>query len=89
MSVKLDLPRFSIFQPLKTFIEEEPQGVILFSLGSIISLESLSSEKLNALKNTFAKIPQRIIWSINGSLDGFSKNVWTGNWLPQKEILGI
>ena len=60
----------------------------MLSLGTIVSFESKDDKKLNALKNIFSKIPQRIIWSIKGPIDGLPKNVWISDWLPQKEILG-
>lgn len=40
------------------------------------------------MKETFAAIPQRIIWKLDEDISGLSNNVFMSKWVPQKEILG-
>ncbi|KAK7574042.1 hypothetical protein V9T40_011233 [Parthenolecanium corni] len=74
-------------EPLKIFIEGAENGVILFSLGSVTTADSIEPEVLAALIRTFAKIPERVLWKFSGKIDGLSENVLLVDWLPQKEIL--
>lgn len=73
---------------MKKFIEESKHGVIFFSLGSLASKDLLAADVRTALKNAFARIPQRVIWKYDGQIEGLSDNVFLSKWVPQKEILG-
>lgn len=45
-------------------------------------------EILSTLRETFAQIPQRVIWKAEGHIEGLSENVMVSEWLPQRDILG-
>lgn len=62
--------------------------MILFSLGSVTTNDSMKPEIIDAFVKAFAKIPQRVLWKFTGQIDGLSENVWLSEWLPQKEVLG-
>lgn len=79
---------FFLIQDLQKFIDEAPHGVILFSLGSIVSGNALSPAFRQTLRETFAEIPQRVIWKFDEEVPGLSDNVLVSKWLPQKKILG-
>lgn len=70
-------------------MNEAKHGVILFSLGSLVSGMALTQKVKTALKEAFAEIPQRVIWKFDEDLEGLSDNVLVSKWLPQKEILGL
>lgn len=81
--------KLNLFQHLMKFLNEATHGVILFSLGTLTNSYTLSSEIIAALKTTFAKIPQRVIWKHDDVIEGISDNVLLSSWVPQKEILGM
>lgn len=75
-------------QELKNFVEGASHGVILFTLGSLVKGSSLPDQSKQAFINAFARIPQRVIWKFEDSIDGLSDNVLLSKWLPQRDILG-
>ncbi len=62
--------------------------MIYFSLGSFMKSSQFPIEKRNAFVNNFAKIKQKIIWKFEDESVPMPKNVYTGSWLPQSDILG-
>jgi glucuronosyltransferase len=64
-------------------------GVIYFSMGSVVQPEAFPPEMIQAIIKTFQVLPQRVIWKWNlDSLPGQPSNVKLGKWLPQQAILG-
>ena len=58
-------------------------------MGSFIHSRLFTREKLDAFLYAFSKIPQRVIWKWEGDPTVVkSKNILTGAWMPQKDILG-
>ena len=76
-------------QDIQEFIDEAPNGVILFTLGSAVRGSSLSKEKRQAFLSAFASIPQRVIWKYEESIENLPENIMTSSWLPQRDILGM
>ncbi|XP_063235246.1 UDP-glucosyltransferase 2-like [Bacillus rossius redtenbacheri] len=75
-------------QDLQTFLDESEHGVVYFSLGSLVQVQSFSPEKLQALLDAFAALPERVLLKYTGSeLPGKPYNVMVRKWLPQLEIL--
>ncbi|XP_016973764.1 UDP-glycosyltransferase UGT5, partial [Drosophila rhopaloa] len=63
-------------------------GVIYFSLGTNVKSKSLSEDRRNVLLNTFANLPQRVLWKFDDEqLPGTSANVFISKWFPQQDIL--
>lgn len=60
-----------------------------FSFGSVVNLNHLPKEKLNIFLKVIGKLKQKIIlkWKPNGDVN-LSKNIMTGSWFPQNDILG-
>lgn len=48
----------------------------------------LPIEKRDAFINNFAKIKQKVIWKFEDDTVPMPKNIYTGSWLPQSDILG-
>ncbi|KAJ4448919.1 hypothetical protein ANN_00311 [Periplaneta americana] len=71
---------------LQTYLDEAKEGVIYFSMGSIIRSETFTETKLRAFIDAFSQLPQRVLWKI-GNISGLPTNVKTAAWLPQLEIL--
>ncbi|KAJ3642479.1 hypothetical protein Zmor_025262 [Zophobas morio] len=90
----IDIGGFHV-QPTKTlphdlqkFLDESKEGVIYFSMGSNLKSTELPPKTRNAFLNTFAKMKMKILWKWEEDvLPGQPKNVKSGKWLPQQEIL--
>lgn len=69
------------------FIENSPEGVIIFSLDSVLAMSSLPGHVLEAILKVFEQLPQRIILKYEDDLQNLPKNVMTRKWIPQRDIL--
>lgn len=78
------------FQEFKNFINNADHGVILFSLGSVVSESSLVGDKLNNIMKTFSKLKQRIIMKFDPENYNATQlsNVKMVKWFPQRDLLG-
>jgi glucuronosyltransferase len=73
---------------LEDYLNEAEDGVIYFSMGSMIRGETLPSEKRDAIIQAFSELPQRVLWKWEAdTLPGQPKNVKIAKWLPQFDIL--
>ncbi|KAJ8883308.1 hypothetical protein PR048_015151 [Dryococelus australis] len=73
---------------IKKFIDESEHGVIYFSFGSLVQVQSFPPEKLQALLNTFAALPERVLMKYTGNqLPEKPDNVMIGKWLAQVDVL--
>jgi glucuronosyltransferase len=71
------------------FLDEAPDGVIYFSMGSNLKSSQMSEDKKQAFLEAFSKLKQRVLWKWEtDSLPGQPSNVKLGKWLPQSDILG-
>lgn len=75
-------------QNLRTFIDGAEHGVILFSIGSFIQSYNMPLEMLTIFRETFAQIPQRVLWKSEKHIKDLSGNVLVSKWFPQSDILG-
>lgn len=74
---------------LKRFLDNAPNGVIYFSLGSNLKPSVLPEEKRNALLKAFGKLKVNVLWKWDeNNLPGQPSNVKIGKWFPQVDILG-
>ncbi|XP_065216818.1 UDP-glucosyltransferase 2-like [Planococcus citri] len=72
---------------IEKFIEDAPNGVILFTFGSLIKTASIPNEIMTIILQAFAQIPQRVIMKYEIPLKNVPENVMVLNWLPQRDIL--
>ena len=74
-------------------MDESKDGVLYFTLGSMVIVESLPTNTLKALYTSFAKIaPIRVLIKIADKTKlppGLPKNILTSSWIPQQAVLGI
>jgi glucuronosyltransferase len=76
-------------QELQKYIDEAPDGVIYFSMGSILQGTLMSESRRDAFLSAFSKLNQRVLWKWESdNLPGQPNNVKIGKWLPQSDILG-
>lgn len=75
---------------MNDFINNADHGVILFSLGSVVSESSLGADKLNNIMTIFSRIKQRVIMKFNSkSYKTQPSNVKIVKWFPQRDLLGL
>nr|XP_018896358.1 PREDICTED: UDP-glucuronosyltransferase 2B20-like [Bemisia tabaci] len=72
---------------LQKFMDEAPEGVIYFSLGSYIQPNMLREHVRRAFEETFKKVKYRVIWKQSEPIEGATENILQKSWLPQNEIL--
>nr|QBQ34565.1 UDP-glycosyltransferase UGT362B1 [Diaphorina citri] len=73
---------------IKKFLDESVNGVIYFSMGSIIQGKSFPSDKRKAFLRAFEQIPQRVIWKWEGeNMSGKIDKILLKSWAPQRDIL--
>jgi len=76
-------------QELQKYLDEAPDGVIYFSMGSILQGYLMPDSKRNAFLGAFSKLKQRVLWKWESdTLPGQLSNVKFSKWLPQSDILG-
>ncbi|KAH8369060.1 hypothetical protein KR009_005594 [Drosophila setifemur] len=75
-------------QEVADFVEQSPEGVIYFSMGSNIKSVDLPSANRKVLMETLASLPQRVLWKFeDDQLEGKPDNVFISKWFPQPDIL--
>ncbi|CAO1424196.1 unnamed protein product [Diamesa tonsa] len=73
---------------IKDFLDSANEGVIYFSMGSIVQGINWPVEKREMFINCFAKLKQKVLWKYeNETLPGNPGNIMIGKWLPQRDIL--
>ncbi|XP_069682305.1 UDP-glycosyltransferase UGT5-like isoform X1 [Periplaneta americana] len=73
---------------LQDFLDSAEDGVIYFSLGSFVRVESMPADKRDAFVQAFSELPQKVLWKWEKeTLPGKPKNVKIVSWLPQMDVL--
>ncbi|KAJ9601564.1 hypothetical protein L9F63_000307 [Diploptera punctata] len=73
---------------LQDYLDDAPNGVIYFSLGSNLQSSEMPESKRNALLEAFSQLKQKVLWKWESdTLPGQPSNVKIGKWLPQTDIL--
>ncbi|KAE8746863.1 UDP-glycosyltransferase-17 [Frankliniella occidentalis] len=73
---------------LEQFVSGAKDGVILFSLGSMIRASSLPKESAAALLRGFGALKQRVVWKWEDEAPGpVPDNVRLSKWLPQFDVI--
>jgi len=62
-------------------------GVIYFSLGSVTKGSSMPLVMRDKVVEAFAKLPQKILWKYEGTIENLPKNIKLLTWAPQQDIL--
>jgi len=73
---------------LQKFLDSAKEGVILFSMGSIIQAVQWPEDKREAFVKAFGKLKQKVLWKYeNDTLPGKPDNVMISKWIPQRDVL--
>jgi len=62
-------------------------GVIYFSLGSVTKGSAMPLEMRDKMVKAFSKLPQKVLWKYEGTIENLPKNVKLLSWAPQQDIL--
>lgn len=78
------LPRY-----IENFVSD-PEGFVLFGVGSIIKMDEMPKKMLDVFLRVFARLDQRVVWQWKGTHQpaNISDNVLLLDWLPQQDLLG-
>lgn len=77
-----------MFQDLKRFLDDAPNGFIYVSLGTNVAITSLPNNIQDALYNVFMSLPYKVVWKFDGDMPSKSDNIYVAKWFPQQSILG-
>ncbi|XP_030571735.1 UDP-glucuronosyltransferase 2B15-like [Drosophila novamexicana] len=83
----LENPSDQLDDDLQRFVDEADHGVIIFSMGMEITGKWLPPDWLLIMQETFAQLPQRVVWKFEQALPSKSKNIYISPMLPQRELL--
>ncbi|XP_050359538.1 UDP-glucosyltransferase 2-like [Nymphalis io] len=72
---------------LQDLLDSSPQGVVYFSMGSVLKSSMLPEKTRKDLINLFGELPYTVLWKFEEKLDGLPKNVHIRPWMPQSSIL--
>lgn len=76
-------------QDLKTILDTADNGVVYFSLGSVIKSSKMPRETASLLLSELAKLNQTVLWKWEDDrLPTLPSNVIVRKWFPQNDILG-
>ncbi|XP_057670660.1 UDP-glycosyltransferase UGT5-like [Diorhabda carinulata] len=80
-------PPKSLPKDLEAFLDSATDGAIFFSLGSNLKSIDLPKKTMDIFLKSFKNLKQKILWKLEGEVEGLPSNVKTGRWLPQMDIL--
>nr|QPA18377.1 UDP-gluconosyltransferase [Trialeurodes vaporariorum] len=81
-------PAKKLPKDIEKFLNGAKDGVIVFSMGSMLQSRSLPERRLKAFLLAFAELPQRVLWKYeNETLADQPPNVMISSWIPQRDVL--
>ncbi|KAM9296607.1 UDP-glucuronosyltransferase 2A2-like [Gastrophryne carolinensis] len=73
-------------QDIQEFMDRSEQGVVVFSLGTVV--KRLPLDIARKVAAGLAQLKERVIWRYDGEpLDTLGNNTFTVDWLPQNDLL--
>ncbi|KAI4462082.1 UDP-glucosyltransferase [Holotrichia oblita] len=72
---------------LQKILDNSKDGVIYFSLGTLLNSKDLSPTLRNDILKSFSKLKQTILWKYEDDLPEAPKNVIIRKWFPQSDLL--
>ncbi|XP_046980091.1 UDP-glycosyltransferase UGT5-like [Schistocerca americana] len=76
-------------QDLKNVMDNARDGVIFFSMGSLIKSADFPQEWVQTFLTVFSKLKQQVLWKWeNDTMPGKPANVHLRKWFPQSDLLG-
>lgn len=81
------LPPKPLPKDIKEFLDDSKEGVIIFSMGSLLRSADFPQEKKDTILRVFSKLTQKVLWKYEIDLPEKSRNVKIVSWLPQQDVL--
>ncbi|KAK6621421.1 hypothetical protein RUM44_001228 [Polyplax serrata] len=73
---------------LQAFMDGAKDGVILFSMGSVLPSSDFPEEKVQGILRALSQVKQKVLWKFEKeNIPNLPKNVKISKWLPQSDIL--
>jgi len=87
--IQVDRTAKPLPKDLQAYLDSATDGVVYFSMGSVIQAKLLPTEKREAILKVFAKYPKiKFLWKWEDTeLPGKPDNLLVQNWFPQNDIL--
>lgn len=83
---------FQLFQDLQAFMDSATDGVIYFSLGSVVDMSELMDNGIfEAIHTVFKGLKQKVLWKFKDEKTipkVSTPNIKFSTWFPQQDILG-
>lgn len=77
-----------MLQDILEFIENSPDGVVIFTFGSVIAISSLAEQVQEAIIEGLGRVPQRVLLKYEDEMTtDLPNNIMTRKWFPQRDIL--
>uniref|UniRef100_A0A0A9VR56 UDP-glucuronosyltransferase 1-2 n=1 Tax=Lygus hesperus TaxID=30085 RepID=A0A0A9VR56_LYGHE len=71
---------------LKTLLDGAKNGVVYFSMGSVLKGSSMSADKRDAILKVFSELKETVLWKWEDELPYKPPNLHTSPWFPQRDI---
>ncbi|CAG7719991.1 unnamed protein product [Allacma fusca] len=82
-------PAKALPKDLQEFADGAKDGLILFSLGSIVQGNQMPDSTRKVFMNVFSRLKQRVLWKWETEvMSDLPSNVKLSKWVPQQDILG-
>ncbi|XP_017784689.1 PREDICTED: UDP-glucuronosyltransferase 2B31 [Nicrophorus vespilloides] len=73
---------------LKTFLDSSTEGVVYFSMGSVLKSKDFPEKKRDEIMKALSQIKCKVLWKFeNDQMDNLPSNVKTYKWVPQQDVL--
>ncbi|KAJ3642461.1 hypothetical protein Zmor_025249 [Zophobas morio] len=72
---------------LQKFLDDSKNGVVLFSMGSIVRSAHFPKDKRKILIDVFSKLKMNVLWKFEQELPDLPPNVKIMEWIPISDVL--
>lgn len=80
-------PAKELPKDIKDFMDSAKDGVVYFSMGSVLKSVQWPADKLEAILKALGKLKQKVIWKYEDpELPNKPNNIMISPWLPQRDI---
>lgn len=82
------LPPKKLPDDLQKLLDNAKNGVIYFSMGSVMKSKLLPLEKRQEILKALSKVKETVLWKFEENLPDLPPNVVIKDWFPQTDLLG-
>ncbi|XP_034838212.1 UDP-glucosyltransferase 2-like [Maniola hyperantus] len=72
---------------LQDLLDSSRQGVIYFSMGSVVRSAALPEQTRSELVKMLGELPYTVLWKFEEQMEGLPRNLHIRPWMPQSSIL--